>query len=324
MHQYSNVTGVPLSVAVFLATDTYDSVPGTISATSLIKPVRQVILSGRVPAEDAVVDILSLVKSRMGTAIHDAIERSWKEHRLQALTALGYPDEVVRSIVINPEPADVKPEQIPVYMEQRVIKEIDGFKIGGKYDFIAEGVVEDFKTTSTFTWKKSDKHEDYQLQGSIYRWLNPEIVTEDYMLIQFFFTDWNAGMAKSDPKYPPRPVEPLRIPLLSLDDTEQYIKGRLAQHKRFKDAPEQALPLCTDKELWRDETVYKYYKDPTKRTRSTKNFDNAAEAYARKAKDGNVGIVVEVPGQVRACKFCRGFSLCSQKDDLIADGSLQL
>jgi len=42
------------------------------------------------------------------------------------------------------------------------------------------------------------------------------------------------------------------------------------------------------------------------------------------AADGGVGIVVEKPGQVLACKYCPAFPICSQKDELIADGSLQL
>ena len=42
------------------------------------------------------------------------------------------------------------PKAIPVYMEQRAYKELLGFKVSGKYDFVAEGKVQDFKSTSTF------------------------------------------------------------------------------------------------------------------------------------------------------------------------------
>jgi hypothetical protein len=42
------------------------------------------------------------------------------------------------------------------------------------------------------------------------------------------------------------------------------------------------------------------------------------------AEDGNVGLVKEVPGQVTACKYCPAFSICSQKDALIAAGDLIL
>ena len=39
MQTFLNETGVPLSVAVYLATDHYDDIPDTISATTLIKPI---------------------------------------------------------------------------------------------------------------------------------------------------------------------------------------------------------------------------------------------------------------------------------------------
>ena len=49
MRKYLNNSNVPLSLAVFLATDNYDHESDTISATTLIKPLRQIILAARVP-----------------------------------------------------------------------------------------------------------------------------------------------------------------------------------------------------------------------------------------------------------------------------------
>jgi hypothetical protein len=281
-------------------------------------------LAKRVPPELNRPDILSLAKSRIGTAIHDSIERAWTQDPEKGLRALGYPEDVIKSIIVNPARGDIKPHHIPVYLEQRAFRKIDGVTVSGKFDFVAEGRVEDFKSTSTYTWIKGNKVDDYQLQGSIYRWLNPEIITEDHMAIQFFFTDWMPGRAKMDPKYPNRPVEQLLIPLLDLETTEVYIRSRLSLIKQYSQMDEVDIPFCTDEELWRDEPIYKYYKNPAKRTRSTKNFDNAREAYARLAEDGSVGIVVEVPGQPTACKFCAAFPVCSQKDIFLADNTLQL
>ena len=326
MSAYTNATGVPLSIAVYLATDNYDYDPNCISASTLIKPVRQTILAARVPANQRQVDVLSLVKSKTGSAIHDSIEQSWLKHYKLAMLKLGYPQEVIERIHINPSTEDLKEDTIPVYMEQRAYRQVGDVTVSGKFDFVAEGRVEDFKTTSTFTYIKDTKDEDYQLQGSIYRWLNPTIITEDHMAIQFIFTDWMPGKAAADPMYPKRCTEQRLIPLLSLDDTEAFIVGRLDQIKTKWHAPDEELPLCTDAELWRKDPEFKYYKnpDPAKRSRSTKNFDTAAEAYQRRAEDGNVGVVIEVPGQVIACKYCRAFPVCKQKDALIANGSLIL
>lgn len=326
MQTYVNNTGVPLSVAVYLATDHYDYVPNAISATALLKSVRQQVLPRRIPrgSPAAQTELLSVVKSRIGTSIHDGIERAWTGgHYKAAMQSLGYPQKVIDRVVVNPD-GELAPDAIPVYMEVRSFRELDGFRISGKFDLVAEGRLEDFKSTGTFTWINNTKTEDYRLQGSIYRWLNPEIITQDHMAIQFFFTDWMPGRAKADPLYPQRITEQLLIPLMSLQETEEYIRSRLQLFSQHIDADESELPLCTDKELWRRDPEYKYYKNPAKTARSTKNFDNLFEASQRQREDGGVGIVVTVPGQATACKYCAAFPVCTQKDQLIADGSLIL
>lgn len=325
MTAYLNVSSVPLSVAVFLATDNYDHESDTISATALIKPIRQIVLSARVPQEDAQVDITSMVASRVGSAIHDAIERSWKDNYVKALAALRYPKRLIDRVRINPSEEEAESgDVIPVYLEQRAYKEIMGYKISGKYDFVGEGRVEDFKTTSVNTWIFRNSDRKYILQGSIYRWLNPKIITDDRMAIQFIFTDWAAMRARQDPKYPQQRIQQLVLDLMPIHETEQYVINKLKQFNQYRDAPEEEIPLCTDEDLWRKEPEFKYYKNPQKMNRSTKNFPTHQEAYGRYIEDGSVGVVVEKPGEVVACKYCPAFPVCTQKDQLIAAGDLKL
>lgn len=322
MQKYLNTSGVPLSVAVYLATDHYDYVPNAISATALLKPIRQRVLAARVPTDMAQVDVLAMAKSRMGTSIHDGIEKAWTHHYRESMAYLGYPQSIIDRIVVNPE-GPLAPNAIPVYMEKRSFREHMGYTISGKFDFVAEGRVEDFKSTGTFTWTNETKTEDYQLQGSIYRWLNPEIITQDVMAVQFFFTDWAAYKIKTEANYPPTQILQQIIPLLSLEDTEAFITAKLQAFDNYKSSHEQDLPQCTDKELWRKDPVFKYYSSGTITPRSTKNFTTAIEAHEAMKKAGK-GIVVTVPGAVTACKFCPAFPLCTQKDRLISDGSLTL
>ena len=99
-----NSTGIPLSVAVWLATDSYDYVqdPNYISATSLLKPLKSIILSRTIQITDET-DIADLVPSKMGTAVHDQIERAWMENYHTALSNLGYQKHLINSIIGNPE-----------------------------------------------------------------------------------------------------------------------------------------------------------------------------------------------------------------------------
>ena len=322
MSKYANTSAVPLSLAVFLATDNYDHDTNTISATALIKPLRQIVLSARVPANDAVVDLIQMVPSRMGSAIHDAIETSWKQNYATALKDLGYPQKIIDQVRINPKPEELGDNIIPIYLEQRAQKQVGKYLVSGKFDFIGDGRVEDFKSTSVYTAMRGSSDDKYILQGSIYRWLNPQLVTKDEMAIQFIFTDWSKAKAMQDPKYPQQRIQQKLLSLKSIPETDAFVKRKLAQIDENWDKPEDEIPLCSDEDLWRSEPVFKYYKNPQKTGRATKNFDTRQEAYIKLAEDGNVGIVKEQPGQVTACKYCSAFSICSQKDALIAQGDL--
>ena len=148
MQRYVNSTNLPLSVAVFLATDHYDA-HESISATSLIKSVRQIILTERLNKEDSIVEIQNLVASRIGSAIHSAIEVAWNGDYKEAIKSLGYPQHVADKVVLNPTPEQLKdPDIIPCYLEQRTVKLVEGIPVSGKFDFIFDGLVEDFKSTS--------------------------------------------------------------------------------------------------------------------------------------------------------------------------------
>jgi len=324
MSKYSNTSAVPLSIAVFLATDNYDHDAATISATTLIKPLRQIILGSRVPVEGSEVDLGQMVASRVGTAIHDGIERAWIGNHVGALKALGYPSGVINRILINPKPEDLKDDTIPIYLEQRSHKVVGKHTVSGKFDFVGDGRVEDFKTTSVYTAINKTNDDKYILQGSIYRWLNPMIVTKDEMAIQFIFTDWSAARARSEANYPPNRIQQKILPLKSVAETDLFVTRKLMQIDMHWDSPESSIPLCTDEDLWRSDPVFKYYKNPEKSVRSTKNYDTKQEAYIRLAEEGGKGIVLEKPGQVMACKYCSAFSLCSQKDALISQGDLVL
>lgn len=330
--KYANVSEVPLALAVFLATDSYDysSDATEISVTTLMRPLRQIILPSRIPAGEGLPDLAGMMNSRMGTAIHDGIERAWKENHVTAMQALGYPKRLIDRIHVNPTPERLQDlaadgvECIPVYLEQRVKRSIGKWTITGKFDFIGEGKVQDFKSTGTYTYKKQTNALKYTQQGSLYRWLAPEIITSDVMEIHYIFTDWKPTFAKADPSYPPKRFHTQSFNLLGMNETEAFIRRKLALLDHYMDAPEDVIPQCDDEDLWRSEPQFKYYKNPAKTQRSTKNFSSMQDAMLQMSIDGNVGIVKEVPGQVTACKYCPAFMACSQKDQLIASGDLIL
>lgn len=328
MQRYSQVNEVPIALAVFLAHDEYDynDDPNTISATTLLKPLRQVILASRIPRTESLVPLADQMASRLGAAIHSGIENAWLHGREKAMIAMGLPQHVIDNIVVNPteEFLDANPKAIPFYMEQRASKQVGKWKVTGKYDFIGDGMVQDFKSTGTYSYTKQTGGTKYTQQGSIYRWLDPKKITDDQMIIHYIFTDWQSMRAKQDPSYPQRRHIHQYFDLMGIAETDRFVRNKLALIEKYWDAPEEDIPDCDTEDLWRSEPVWKYFKNPLKTSRSTKNFDNRQDAYIRMSEDGNVGVITEVPGRVMACHYCPAFALCTQKDRLVNEGSLTL
>lgn len=310
----TNKFNLPLPLQVWLVNDDYDRVTDEnyISATSLIKPVRQIVLSKRIP-ENQEVDISDSIAVNTGTAIHDSIEAAWINKARVNLKKLGYDSELYTQVLINPKPEDLTDKTLPVYIEHRSIKEFNGYKIGGKFDFVVGGKLHDIKTTSVYTYMNDSHAKDYILQGSIYKWLNPEIITSDTLTINFVFTDWSAASAKANPEYPQIRCASRDYPLLPAEAVEQYIADKLTAITDNLNKAESDIIECPDEELWRSETVYKYYADPTKLTRATKNFNSMEDAQAFQLSKAGKGIIKEVLGTPRRCLYCPAYDICSQR-----------
>lgn len=323
--RFTNHKGIHLAVAVWLADDDYDynPDPNVVSATTLLRSIKQIILSERVPEEQSVQDISDRIASRMGQALHSGVEHSWKNNYASALKKLGYPPGAINAVRINPEQEE--PDTLPVYTEVRSERALAGRVVSGKIDLIIEGRLHDVKKTSVWGYQNQTSVDKWKLQGSIYRWLNPDKVRHDELFVQYLLLDWSRALAARDPNYPPHAVPHRVIPLLSLQETEQWIAQRITLLLQLKDAPEELLPDCSDEDLWRSAPVYKYYssENPLPGQRSTKNFDDLGTAMLHRDAKGK-GTVLKKPGQVGACKFCAALPICGQARDLVAIGDLVL
>ena len=334
--QFTNTTGLTEAFAIWLVQDDYDydDDERVISATSLIKPVRKAILEKRNESNDtSTVDIADLVSSRLGQAIHKSCEEAWNDRDAirKGFSLCGIPKKIADSVVVNPTEDDYleNPDLIPVHTEQRFKKELPFFKkklksiVSGKFDLCVDGTICDYKSTSVWTYTKQRNSQKYILQMSIYRWLCPEIITSDTMQVNYVFTDWSKLEAiKAPTTYPQTRVLTQEFELMSLHDTEEFVKRALSNYNKYFDAPEEEIPLCPDDELWKEADKWKYYANPAKTDgRSTKNFDSEPAALEFKAEKGK-GVVIHVSGKVKACNYCKGRDICSQAASLAEAGLL--
>ncbi len=334
MLTFEDKFNISLPLAVYLCHDQYDhnEDPFTLSATTLLKPVREVILDLQNKSRDRTIDISVLIASRMGTSIHDGAEAAWNNQKAlaSALQAKSM-SKILDRVVINPQDSVVYPDNmIPVYMENRSAKVVEGYTVTGKYDIVYNGVLSDYKSTTVWGYIFGSNVESYKMQGSIYRWLNPEKITKDYIEIQYIFTDWSGATAKRDKKYPQAKYVTEQYPLMSVEATNEWVTNKIREIKRLIGLAQVQLPRCTPEELWQKDAIFKYYKNPEKIARATKNFskpdyaDPKAAAQQFYADHGEVGRVIEVPAEVKRCKYCSVKEICDQAKILVEQGLAKL
>lgn len=319
----TNNSNLHMVWAVWLASDDYDGTNDhqSISVTTLLKSTRAIVLGSRLNGQPDL-DVAHRAAARYGTAIHEAVEKAWRNNPEEILKQLGYPAAIVDVLRIEPE--EPSEDYFDVYMEQRVSREFGGFRINGAYDFIVDGEPMDIKTTGVYTWVNQTKEKDYPLQMSLYKWLNSDKATEGVGTILFAFTDWNAGESRRKKNYPHNRFMDKQYPLMNQTDMEHWLRVKLGELRSYWESPEAELPLCTPEELWQRDPVYKYYKDPNNRKRSNGNFDNPVEAQAKRDAHGGIGVIIPVYSEPRACLYCAAFSLCSQGQGFVRSGALTI
>ena len=323
---FTNKNNISPFLAVWLAMNEYrqETRPNVISATTLIRPLRQVVLARKYKDLSKQADIADLVNSRMGTALHDSIEKTWSQEPAilkSLLGQFGIPAAMLDKIKIQEPIENIKEDDIPIWVEQRHEKEVTAksgnkYIISGQFDAVVSWRVFDNKSTSVWTHIYGSNDKKYAEQGSIYRWLVPHMIKDDLMQIEHIFTDWSGVKAMQDKQYPQSRILSKTLPLLSYIDTEKMVQNKIDLIDYYLGQDDSTLPLCTDEELWREKDIYKYYKDPSKTSRSTANFGTEAEANFRLSADGNSGIVIKHPGGVKACKYCSVQNVCEQYKQL--------
>lgn len=306
---------MPLPLAVWCAIDDYDHAidPDIISVTTLLKPIRQIVLARQNKDNLKIMDVDNLIATSMGTALHDSVERAWKnrDKAIQAMAQLG----------VNPSMAETVYDNI--VFEKRTDKRVGSMVISGKFDIVSGGRVCDIKSSSTYGWINGSSDTQYTKQMSLYKWLNPDLITDEVGTILYIFTDWSKAKSLQDRQYPQSRVQAKDFRLASNDEVQTFVERKVAQiEKLLPEMDQDKIPECTPEELWQEKDVFKYYKNPDKLERATKNFDTYAEASNRWNEDGRVGKIIEVTGKAKACMYCSVANLCQQRARLAASGKL--
>ena len=321
---YTNNTEIPFIMEVWLASnDGYDLIPEPykISATTTMKSAKSIILTQQLlqKGKISLTDISELTASRIGTALHSAVEHSWLMNYRQGMENMGYPKKVIEMVSLNPEDPD--PDRYNIWMEKRSERKIGKFTVSGKFDIVENGVVRDIKSTKVWNYQSGINDEKYALQGSIYRWLNPDIITESYMYVDYILTDWKATENyKKD--YPSSPIMKRKLALMPEAEIEALLSEKLAYLEDHMDSPESKLPACTPEEVWQRPNKWAFFSKPTNKV-PQKVVSSEEEATQLNAAKNFQGKIEFRPGEVKYCSWCPAKSVCLQAERYRQQGLLK-
>jgi len=269
----------PLFEAVTRWYDDYDGQRFDIGVTSLIGPPRIRMLKKRHKYEVDASDMIFILFGKLG---HMLLERHSDED---------------------------------AFHEERLVYELDGWRVGGQADrwaqYKVEGVsiVEDYKFTSLWTFIDGVKPE-WKRQLEFYKWLfvRAANLKVDFGRIWAFYRDWSKRKRHGS-NYPKYQVGKYDVSLRSVDKIERDVLERIKLHQSCVDLPDDDLPECTPEERWERPTTWAVMKKGRKS--ALRLFDSEEEAEKWKALNGGDQIV-ERPGEsVRCIDYCEVMQFCN-------------
>jgi hypothetical protein len=284
--EITNIHGLPETLVAACKLNNYSKGKSDYSVTEIMSPPRIQRLR-QAHYKDMKQDVVDMLWSVMGTAIHTMMERT-----------------------------DLKGHT----KEERIYYEIDGVVLSGAIDLQTEkdGSVEitDYKFTSAWALR-ADKIEWIQ-QQNIYAWLIHKTSGKKIhgLRICAIIRDWSRREAMNNPNYPQGNAQIVHIPLWDFDKTEAYVRERLELHRLAKVQADwgEELPLCTDDDRWVRETKYAVKKEGRKTAVRVFDTEDEAQALLAEMPPKDKGFIEIRAGEPVRCtgNFCGVAKWCSQ------------
>ncbi len=126
--------------------------------------------------------------------------------------------------------------------------DVDGVTLVGVADLYNDGVVEDYKITSVWSFMFGEK-EEWTKQLNCYAWMFQKLgypVKE--LKIHAILRDWTKSRVKDD--YPEIPFKTVKVELWDFNKQNDYIKSRLALIKGLQNKSISEIQVCSEQERW--------------------------------------------------------------------------
>lgn len=238
--QYTNKYNLPQSIIDAIVRNTYDIAhndPNVLSVSTLINPprIRQLSMRHWNELEE---DVSANLWRLLGSAVHEVVSRISTDHRL--IEERMFVDMTTGQIITLAKGKKLEPVTGHVY-------------IAGRPDLYddSDKCVEDYKITSV--WAVKEEKKEWVEQINYYAWFFRKLgfVVESGH-INAILRDWRKGeMMKYDGgTYPKIPFKKIDIAIWPIEKQQSHIEQRIEMHKNAISAPDDKLPLCSEKDRW--------------------------------------------------------------------------
>ena len=253
-----------------LKNDPYSPGESDITVTQLISPPQQVDLLRHNKPTETLGDNL---KALYGQIIHGILER-------------GAPESAI--------------------VEKRVYMNVLGWKIGGQIDLYHEGVLIDFKFTSTWTETLGDGIDNTKQLNAQAALMRANGYPVNALYNGYIYRDWSGSRARREPDYPPE-AELIERDLWGDDICLARITEWVADHQKAAGG----VPRdCTPEEQWHKPDKWAVMKKGRKSALRVLDSESDAEEWM----EANGGTHIEHrPGENTRCLYhCRARHVCPQ------------
>lgn len=275
----TNISGLPQPF-VDMATRDYEYKPQRYGVTSLLKPVRQILLQRRHDAEIEQ-DCADMIWALFGQAVHKVLEESSNSAEL--------------------------------FKEEKLTCTLDnGYTVSGIIDLydLENEVVSDYKTASIWKVIVGD-YADWRRQGLAYAWLLKQAGLGCKKVIFYaLLKDWSKAEQKRKADYPKLAVEPVTFDVTdeALQEIDTFLRNRIEELRNCEELPDEELPLCPASDRWNTGDKFAVMKNGRKT--ALRVCDSEEDAMDWRERNGG-DFIEKRPGTDKKCAdYCSCCQFC--------------
>lgn len=277
----TNKHALPEAVYNLIAKDNYDAGKSDYSVTTLLSPPRLVHLQRR-HWEELEEDAIDRVWSLFGHTAHSLLEQHGAEGALS---------------------------------EERLYVDILGRKIGGQVDNYHDGVITDYKVTSSWTLVYGSRLHEWEAQLNMYAHIFRENGHKvDKLQIVAILRDWDKNKAKADWKYPQVPIVIIPLKMWEDKDVATFMDRRVDAMIWNEGYEDDKLDLCSSEDMWEQPTKWALMKKDRKTAVRVVETEEECDELSKQYKiDGREYYWQQRPGKRTRCEsYCSCSKFCNQ------------